>query len=103
MAVREELYPEQDRYHDPVLDAARVPRGVSRVSVLIDYLGLLVGRPQNLLALGIRLEGATEKPVALEVSWSHAPKRDKAKESKKPGSFDVLLDAVRIRHNFPEY
>jgi hypothetical protein len=73
---------------------------VSRVSVLIDFLGLLVGRPQNLLALGIRLGVATEEPVALEVAWSYAPKRDKAKESKKPGSFDVLLDAVRDTTQF---
>jgi hypothetical protein len=75
-------------------------QAVSRVSVLIEFLGLLVGRPQNLLALGIRLRVATEKPVALEVAWSHAPKRDKAKESKKPGSFDVLLDAVRDTEQF---
>lgn len=75
-------------------------QAVSRVSVLIEFLGLLVGRPQNLLALGIRLRVATEKPVALEVAWSHAPKRDKARESKKPGSFDVLLDAVRDTEQF---
>lgn len=75
---------------------------VSRVSVLIDFFGLLVGRPQNLLALGIQLAGAPEKPVALEVAWSHAPKRDKAKESKKPRSFDVLLDALRDTAQFSE-
>ena len=75
---------------------------VSRVSVLIDFLSLLVGRPQNLVALRIRLAVATEKPVALEVAWSHAPKRDKTNESKRPSSFDVLLDAVRDPSQFSE-
>jgi hypothetical protein len=75
-------------------------KAISHVSVLIDFLGLLVGRPQNLLSLGIRMGCAAEKPVALEVAWSHAPKRDKAAESKKPGSFDVLLDAVRDTAQF---
>ena len=73
---------------------------VARASVLIDFLGLLVGRPQNLLALGIRLGITTEELVALEVAWSHAPRRDKAKKSKKPSSFDVLLDAVRDTAQF---
>jgi hypothetical protein len=36
------------------------------------------------------------------VTWSHALKRDKANESKKPGSFDVLLDGVRDPAQFSD-
>ncbi len=71
---------------------------ISRASILIEYLGLLVGRPQNLVALGVRIEIESDKPIALDVHWSRAPKRDKSIASKKPSSLDVLIDAVQSPH-----
>ncbi|MGB8032044.1 MAG: HEPN domain-containing protein [Terracidiphilus sp.] len=73
---------------------------LSRASVLIDYLGMLVGRPQNLIALGLRIGIETDSPAALDVDWSWAPKRDKSIESSQPDSFDVMVDAVRAPTEF---
>lgn len=73
---------------------------IHRVSVLLDYLGMLVGRPQNLLGLQIRVGEECEKPIILKVYWSIAPKRNTSNESEKPHPSDVLLDAVRNSEDF---
>jgi ApeA N-terminal domain 1 len=75
---------------------------VSRASILIDYFGMLAGRPQNLIALGLRIGIESDKPEALDVAWSRAPRRDKSIEASKPNSFDVLVDAVRAPTQFAD-
>ncbi len=75
---------------------------LKRASVLIDYLGMLVGRPQNLAGLGLRIGMETDSPAALDVDWSRAPRRDKSIESSQPGSFDVLVDAVQAPAEFAD-
>ena len=45
----------------------------SHTSTLLRYLGILVGRQQNLLQLMLRTESDKEKPVLLEVYWSMPP------------------------------
>lgn len=68
---------------------------IARVSTLLRYLELLVGRPQNLLELNINIESDEEQPVFLQIYWSMPPKRETSHEDSRPHPADVLLDAVR--------
>ncbi|MGD0885227.1 MAG: HEPN domain-containing protein [Thermodesulfovibrionales bacterium] len=68
---------------------------IASISTLLGYLGMLVGRPQNLLKLNIEVESADERPNFLEVYWSMLPKRSRSPEAQRPHPIDVLLDAVR--------
>jgi hypothetical protein len=70
------------------------------ISTLLPYLGLLVGRPQNLLRLTLRTQGIQETPTFLEVYWCMRPKRDPEHEGQKPHPAEVLLDAVRKPQEF---
>lgn len=71
-----------------------------RASTLLRYLGMLVGRPQNLLALNLRMKSDQERPVFLTVYSTMSPKRELSNEENKPHPADVLLDAVRRREEF---
>jgi hypothetical protein len=71
---------------------------IYRVHRLIEYLGLLVGRPQNLVRLHI--ESKTVPPQILDVHCSLPPKRSLSSEREKPSSFDVLLDGARSPQEF---
>ncbi len=65
---------------------------IYRVSTLLDYAGMLIGRPQNLLDLYISAGSDPEKPIILQVYWSMPPKRDLAHEMSNPHPGDVLLE-----------
>jgi len=71
-----------------------------RVARIAEYLGMLVGRTQNLIDIGVRIASTDEMPVTLKVHWSMPPRRDSSAGSQKPGSFDILLDAVRHPQEF---
>ena len=77
-------------FSEPVL----FEEAMTRTSTLGNYLGMLVGRPQNILNLAVRL--VTEKDSAgfLRVYWCMPPRRDATDEGKKPHPADVLIDAV---------
>jgi hypothetical protein len=66
---------------------------IFRTSRVIEYLGMIAGRPQALLGLGVQVGRAAERPP-LGVHWSMPPRRDPETEWPKPSSFDVLLNAV---------
>ncbi len=67
---------------------------------LLSYFGMLVGRPQNLLHLSIRIESHEEMPVILHVYCSMPPKREAMDEGRTPHPADALLDAVREPEQF---
>lgn len=67
---------------------------ILHVSTLIRYLGMLVGRPQNLLRLSLRTESDQQRPASLEVYWSMPPKREPSHQDRNPHPSDVLLDAA---------
>ena len=74
---------------------------VSRVTRVIEYVGLIVGRPQNLRALDIRLASDGEVPLYLRVHWSLSPRRDVRTEwGARPSTFDLLLDPCRAPEEF---
>ena len=68
---------------------------IDRVLILLRYLEMLVGRPQNLLKLYINVESNEERPASLQVYWSMLPTRELSNEELRPQPRDVLLDAVR--------
>jgi hypothetical protein len=61
----------------------------------LQYLGILVGRPQNLLSHRIGIQSERERPIFLDVYWSMPPKRDFSGDGRRPHHMDILLDAVR--------
>jgi ApeA N-terminal domain 1 len=63
---------------------------------LLKYLGILVGRPQNLLShtIGIRSEGE-KQPIFFDVYWSRPPRRRSFENGRIPHWAGILLDAVR--------
>ena len=71
-----------------------------RVARITEYLGLLVGRPQNLIDIRVHMASNDETPVMLKVYWSMPPKRGSSSGSQKPISFDILLDAIRHPQEF---
>ena len=73
---------------------------VTRTATLNSYLGMLVGRPQNILKLAVRLAPEAENTAFLRVYWSMPPRREPSHEKEKPHPADVLLDAVREPDQF---
>lgn len=67
---------------------------------LLRYLGMLAGRPQNLLKFNLRIGSDPESFVFLRVYWSLPPKRDPSHEENRPHPAEVLLDAVRQPEQF---
>jgi hypothetical protein len=81
-------------------EAVKFEDGIFHTSTLLRYLGMLVGRPQNLLKLSLRVESDLETQVLFEVYWSMPPKREPPHEDGRPHPSDVLLDAVRQPERF---
>jgi hypothetical protein len=67
---------------------------------LLKYLEMLVGRPQNLLILNLRIECNDERPALLRVYYSMPQKRAPPHDEEHPHPADVLLDAVRQPETF---
>jgi len=75
---------------------------IERVSTLLPYLGLLVGRPQNLVRLHVRTQDDHLTANLLQAYWCMRPKRNSEHEGPKPHPAEVLLDAVRRREEFTQ-
>jgi hypothetical protein len=73
---------------------------MTRTAALRDYLGMLVGRPQNILNLAVRLVPEDGTTILLRVYWSMPPRRDTPHEEDRPHPADVLMDAVRDPEGF---
>jgi hypothetical protein len=77
-------------FSEPVL----FREAMTRAAALRDYLGMLVGRPQNILNLAVRLVPAVGTLGLLRVYWSMPPEREPPHEEDRPHPADVLIDAV---------
>jgi ApeA N-terminal domain 1 len=73
---------------------------IFHTSTLLRYLGMLVGRPQNILSLSLRVKEETEVPNTFQVYWSMPPSRDSSKERGAPHPGDILLDVIREPQQF---
>ena len=72
---------------------------ISRMSTLLRYLELLVGRPQNIVSLSLATNSSHQRPAFLEVYWSLPPNRSRSR-GEKPQPRDVLLDAIGHTESF---
>lgn len=75
--------------------AVAFEEAIAHTSTLLKYFAILVGRPQNLLKLDLRIDCKDERPDFLQVHWSMPPQREPSHEERNPHPSDVLLDAVR--------
>jgi hypothetical protein len=85
-------------FKEPVVFA----ESILRTSTLLRYLEVLVGRPQNILEMRLRIKSDRDRPVILKVYWSMPPKRQPLHEEEKPHPADVLMDAVRKPEEFSQ-
>jgi hypothetical protein len=61
---------------------------------------MLAGRPQNLIALGLRIGIEPANQKAWTSTRAERRKRDKSIDASKPHVFDVLVDSVRSPTQF---
>lgn len=77
-------------------EAVNFNDAIDRTYIIIRYLEMLVGRPQNLLKMNIDIEFDDDERLApLQVYWHMPPKRELSHEEQRPHPSDVLLDAVQ--------
>jgi hypothetical protein len=73
---------------------------ISRVWRLYQFLGLVVGRPQNLLALYLTVDDGEGNDTNLKVYWSMPPMRNPTGGTIDPEPYSILLDAIRCPNEF---
>lgn len=83
-------------FDEPMLFEASIRRTLT----LLRFLELLVGRPQNIMKMRVRIKSDQERPVFLNVYWSMRPTREPSREEEKPHPADVLLDTIRKPEEF---
>lgn len=65
------------------------------------YLGLLIGRPQNVTGIVLAIpEPGRKHPHLLEVDWSMIYRYDYATEKRNPHPMDVLIDPIGAKESF---
>ena len=67
---------------------------MTRTTILLQFLSIMIGRPQNLLDLYIDIESNERRPVSLKIFWSMPPKRLLSHEKEKPHPAEVLLSPI---------
>lgn len=81
-------------------EAVTFDDAISDMCALLRYLEMLVGRPQNLLRLSLRVRVNEKNPIFLQVYWSMPPKREPSHEDQNPHPADVLVDAITHTESF---
>jgi hypothetical protein len=72
------------------------------VLTVLTYVGLLVGRPQNLVRLTLRTQTNLVTSQSLEVYWSSGPRRNRGYEGPNPQPAEVLLSPIRNLEEFAQ-
>ena len=73
---------------------------MQRTDTVLKFLGLLIGRPQNLVQLQISKKSNQEQPVTLKVYGSMIPKYERLNKRQEPHHRGVLLDVARYSKEF---
>ena len=68
---------------------------VSRVSRVISFLELMIGRPQNLVEMKVMAEAGDERESRFDVYWSMYPDFGRPEGNKRPFHSAVLIQAAR--------
>jgi hypothetical protein len=64
---------------------------IIRTSTLLRFLELVVGRPQNVLSIQVRVRSEEEVPCILDVYWSMRPRREVSSDM-RPQPADILMN-----------
>ncbi|MFP4360841.1 MAG: HEPN domain-containing protein [Alphaproteobacteria bacterium] len=72
---------------------------IRRVLMLLRFLEMLAGRPQNLEWLSLHLSGE-DQDTNLEVYWCHRPERAAHGERPTPHPADLPINAVKFKTDF---
>jgi len=75
-------------------EACTFDEATDHTLTLLRYMEVLVGRPQNLLRLDLRVKSDDNHPSLLKVYWSIPPKRSLSNGEQRPYHWDVLVNAV---------
>ena len=81
-------------------DPLTVSESTTRLIKVLRFLEIIVGRPQNLQQVMLRVDSETDHPVFLELYWSRPPNRDASHGSREPHPADILLNAVSHTDQF---
>ena len=73
---------------------------ISHTYTLVRYFGLLIGRPQGIVNLGLSTASGQDRVSPLEVHWSLWPTHKPSRGEQGPHPSDVLIDAVRDTEAF---
>lgn len=68
---------------------------INRVLILLRFIEVVVGRPQNILKLNLTLDASDERSFPLDVYWCRPPHRDQDNEDRAPHPIDILIDGVK--------
>jgi hypothetical protein len=75
------------------VEAVDFHEAIARASRVIEYLGLIVGRPQNVVRLSLHI-GPDHSKCPLVVYWSMRPRRKSFSGLPVPHAGDILLFAI---------
>jgi len=78
---------------------ATVAEAVASVDILLRFLEVIAGRPQNVLRLLFRIQSADDKPTLLDAYWCMPPSRDGDSGDRRPHPGDLPIQAART----PDY
>ncbi len=70
-----------------------------RLICLLRFMEIVVGRPQNIVDLRLRIASSTERPLFLDFYWCMPPKRKESHEDRAPHPADTLINVAAE----PEY
>ena len=81
-------------------EALSVSEATTRLVTVLRFMEIVVGRPQNLKEVLLRVDSEAEYPVFLDVYWSMPPGRDVSGREREPHPSSNLIDAVRSTDTF---
>lgn len=74
---------------------------LDRLMTLLRFVEVVIGRPQNILKLELRLASTDEvSQRLLDVYWCRPPHRKKGEENRSPGPIDILLNGAENPEHF---
>jgi hypothetical protein len=82
-----------------LVEAVDFHEAIAKASRVIEYMGLIVGRPQNVVGLRLHV-GPDRSKSPLDVHWNMRPKRKSSGGLPTPQSFDVLVNPVAQPEEF---
>ncbi|WP_190678682.1 HEPN domain-containing protein [Leptolyngbya sp. FACHB-671] len=77
-----------------------VDEAIGSVLDILRFLEVIAGRPQNISDLRFFPVSAQDHPKPLDVYWCMPPQRERDNESRKPNSFDLLLQVASNSDEF---